>query len=1473
MQNATDAFGLRQTATDAKGLPQCPKCQRENPAEAKFCMECGAKLENVCPKCGTKLPQEAKFCMECGAKVSEVEAKEVRSPSDTVPKLEDMHAQLQSLIPDVLAQKYLDAEQQATGENRLITALFADISGFTALSAAQSSEAIFQLVQDCFKQLVSVVASYEGSISGFRGDGLLALFGAPILHENDAERATLAAIDMRNTMQNQQLEVSIGVNTALMTVGEIQTQLHSEYTAYGTDINLAKRLQEAAKPGQILVGAGTHRLTRRAFEFETLSSLNLKGFPQAMTAYAVKHTKTHPEKLRGIEGLKARMIGREKEFDALVASAEEWLTGKGQILSIIGEAGIGKSRLVTELKAYLERQKEARGQKGQEDKLLRLEGRCISIGQPISYWPFLDILRSWFGLSEEDSEVEKPQKVRNHVETLLPEQSDDILPFLGYLMNLRFGGELDTRLTHYSSEQIQHRTMMCLRDLLIALARQERLLLVLEDLHWADDLSLDLLSLLMDELMAHPLMLVCVYRPEQGHRVWRLGSMAQRKCLERYTELSLQKLHPRESRRLVEELLAIDDLPESVRGMILQKSEGNPFFIEEVIRSLIEQGLVYREGERWKAKEEVVELEVPDTIQSVVLARVDRLEAEAKYVLQCASVIGRLFKHRLLEHLTQKQQELDQHITALEERDLVYEERTIPELEYAFKHALTQEATYQGILGRRRQAFHREVAQGIERLYQERIEDFYEELAYHWGRSGEQEKTLEYLMKAGKKAAKHYLNEAAIDYYTRALQLAEEMRVPGDRLAEIYEARGWVHNGITFYEECISDMLEAVRLCTQRSKRANMYQAISNTYAWSINDMDEAARYARKTLEEIEPTDKSWETASAYEGAATPLIHINLEEGVCLLKRAIAISEEMGYKDLLAIQYTNLGWTYYYMYPGEFKEQCRVARERAHFYLPHLKPNLSLYAWRCAVLANITGGDEYMHLNCEALECGIKSGSSHASVMAALGLGSVYRYQGNIQEAIDVYEQGWQVGVRARYIPADCIIRLSRELISLYASRGEKSKLLEIMLQMVDSTLVLHRKPEVYPTVQRRWNNTVEEVYEVLHTIAPEVYRELEYSLEFCLNTVDTDGARFFYRGQLMLLAMIDGRWKDAEAHTQELLKLRPHAGNFARRISQKVEYAVELMSVPPEQRQTVAANLLKSSDRFEDFRELLDAVDWVLPEDVIARLVGWGHLNGLALDYLQKQRGFDFLSWVAVAQLYERYGHGNNLQTLVERLQQTMADALQEEGITQLLLEPVELETGPARFIEQFTQEPIDAGWEWVNPVGDCSYEIENESYLQITVPPGHDLRLKDRDAPRLLRAISDDFTIETKISDGSEGKKLGGLFVWKDESNFARFEVASSSTTWWHEGCVYYEANVDGRFIHPGVHPSEADEVWLRLERKGGRFTGYVSADGENWYRCGWADISMEDPIQVGIHALCPGPPVTSTRFDYVKIFREKE
>jgi len=910
---------------------KCTKCGQENPSEALFCMKCGTKLERKCPQCGAEYPEKASFCMKCGLKLAEAMP---TPPGTAAPRLEDMYAQLKSLIPDAVARKYLAPERQAAGENRPITALFADISGFTPLSATQSSEKMFQLVQDCFKQLVNIVASYEGSISGFRGDGLLALFGAPILHENDTERSILAAIDMRSAMRDRQLEVSIGINTALMTVGEIQTQLHREYTAYGAAINLAKRLQEAATPGQILVGAGTHRLAMPAFDFEIIPSLSLRGFPQPVTAYAVQQVKVHPVKLRGIEGLRAELIGREKELADLKECADNLLAGRGQIVSIIGEAGVGKSRLAAELKGYFKTQdlrQEQGPSPGLESRVLSpesifwLEGGCISIGESIGYGVFIDILRSYLEFSDEDGSKEMAEKIVSKMKALFPQRWEDVVPYIGSLLSVKFGNEWDEKVKYFSPEQVKYQTdevkyqtSLILRDLFLALANQKPLLLVLEDAHWADDLSLDLLSLLMDELTRAPLMLLCIYRPEKGHKSWRIGIQALGKCLGRYKQITLRELLPSESRRLVESLvslLRIENLPEKVEESILREAGGNPFFVEEIIRSLIDSGIIYRDGERWVAKAEIEEIAVPDTIQSVIMARIDRLEEEVRYVLQCASVIGRRFRRKLLQYTTEQEQSLDRYLWQLEEKELVYEERILPEVEYSFKHVLTQETVYQSLLLNDRQALHQKVGQGIERVYQDRIEEFYEDLAWHYSQSGYSPKAIDYLMKAGEKAKSMYANQEAIRYFDRALEFIQAQ--PADEIQISLEMTSREALGDVFFTtgdpyEAEVQLKYALNLASKQQNVAHLAALtckLADLIHWQ-SEFDRAIEMAESGLAALGDQIQSPEAASLLEVISRSYqAKWDLKSARRYTSQNAQIIHQIPYFDSIYKVYYNLAWS------------------------------------------------------------------------------------------------------------------------------------------------------------------------------------------------------------------------------------------------------------------------------------------------------------------------------------------------------------------------------------------------------------------------------------------------------------------------------------------------------------------------------------------------------------------------------------
>ena len=1279
----------------------------------------------VCPKCGYENEAEELFCGECGTKLGE-SISPMQSP---IPKLEDMHSQLKSLIPEALAQKYLSAEQQSGGQNRPITALFADISGFTPLSATMSSESIFHKVQDCFKQLVSIVADYEGSIGGFQGDGLLALFGAPIMHENDAERAILSAIKMRQAMKDQRLQVSIGINTAMMTVGEIQTQLHSEYTAYGTDVNLAKRLQESAEPDQILVGTGTYRLTRRAFDFDVIPSIKLKGFTEPVKAYSVQQAKSRPEKLRGIEGLRARMIGREHEFATVKDAVDEWLNGHGQIVSIIGEAGIGKSRLVSEMRSCID--------VGTRCPVSLLEGRCLSIGQPISYLPFIDILRTYFNLSEGDDMSAIAQKVTDCTKQLFPNSADETLPFLGNLLSIRFGNDLDDILKFATPEQMRHQTLMQLKDMFAEVSRKQPLMLILEDLHWADELSLDLVSHLMDELSHIPLMLVCVYRPEKESRAMKLGDQAQRKCFDKYTEITLKPLSRLQSRQLVEDLLSIDDLPESVRETILQKSEGNPFFIEEIIRSLIEQGMVYHEADRWKACAEIKEINVPDTIQSVVLSRVDRLKEEARYVLQCASVIGRLFRYRLLDHLTAYENKLDSYLSDFEERDLVYEERAVPELEYAFKHAFTQEATYQGILERSRKAFHHQVALGIEKLYKERLEDYFDELAHHYSRSDDPEKAIEYMLKSGEKAKRNYANDTAISYYQSVLDTLEKHKIKRDDwklealkgIGEIYLLVGKLVEAGNAFEDAIALAME-MKLSSH--DLVKLYSQFSNVLWWQSR-FDEEIRYGEMGLEILRDDTECLESALMnFSIAAGSFRKGNFEKAREYTRKNMAFIKKIPYSVELAHPYTHI---------------VRI------LIWPDADPDL---AWEWAKELERQSKD-HNHLTGIVESWNLQSG-------ILMGKGDYRKSFTLIQENLELCKRIGDI----KYVN-QCHSTISGILFS-------QSDIEEAKIHACESLQIAEKIG---------------------------IPKDIAYA-----------------HIQLGNISMCQRLWDEAIYHRQNSAEIEQDI------VVNPLMIAYTKISL--------GHAYMKKGDydkAVEIFYEYVNK-SFELQDKWNARHRLLESLNGLEYVYRSLGKHDEFLNF------YKDY-------------REKHAESVKDFPIQQWCLEPAHInnELSNLIFDDNFNMKALDSSWNWIDIFNDCHYSI-TENGLEIHAVSGRNLLGMNISAPRFIREVSGDFAVQVCILTPSEDKpQLGGLLIWKDESNYLCFCKGDSDRYGFQfYGYINKEELIAGR----GYLPDKNDEkVYLRLERSGDIFSAYVSADGVNWLTCGKLTMSLDDPIQVGIYA----------------------
>ena len=660
-------------------------------------------------------------------------------------------------------------------ERKLVTIFFADVVASTQLSGALDPEHLREQIARFFGVAREVIERYGGTVEKFIGDAVMAVFGLPTTHEDDPERAVQAALSIRSRVRPYidagiVPEIRIGINTGDVVANPLAIE-KGEFLVTGEVVNLAARLQQQAKPGEVLVGESTYAATQWAFEYRSVPQFQVKGKQEKMAGYVCVGRRAEPLTRHGfLHGISSPLVGRRGQFTSMKGCVERLLAGRGGIVSVIGEAGLGKSRLVAEARRQV------------TDTALRwLEGRALSFTQAISYWPFQEIIKSAAGITEKDGEVESWAKLKACVERLSPTQVAEIVPYLGTLLGLGATAEWQERVKYLDGEAMGRQIYRSSRLFFESLARERPLVLVFEDLHWIDQSSAQLLEHLLPLAQSVPLLFCGLGRPDPQTPAARLRDLATRDYADRYTEIILTPLSPVESTQLVRNLLEMDDLPARFREVILQKTEGNPFFVEEIIRALIDMGaVVHDEGtDRWQISPQVEQINIPGTLRGVIMARVDRLDEAVKQVLKTAAVIGRTFFYRVLENVAEAGQGLDRDLAELQRLELILERRRVPELEYIFKHALTQEATYESILLRRRRELHRRVGETIEALFADHLEEFYGVLAYHYARAEDWEKAQDYLFKAGDQAGKMAADAEALAHYRQAV--AGYSRVFGDR--------------------------------------------------------------------------------------------------------------------------------------------------------------------------------------------------------------------------------------------------------------------------------------------------------------------------------------------------------------------------------------------------------------------------------------------------------------------------------------------------------------------------------------------------------------------------------------------------------------------------------------------------------------------------------------------------------------------
>lgn len=647
---------------------KCWNCGSENPQGAKFCSNCGQAQQRACPNCNTANPGGAKFCFNCGYNLQAAGAPAPVPAAPPAPAptrgatIGTRDALVEKLMPKEVAAK-LDAARTSKaveGERRIVTILFCDVKGSTAMAEQLDPEEWAEIMNSAFEYLIKPVHDYEGTVARLMGDAILAFFGAPLAHEDDPQRAILAGLEIiegietyRDKIQKQygmDFAVRVGLNTGLVVVGNIGSDYKFEYTAMGDAINLAARMQTSADPNTLFITENTHRLVPALFDFEDKGLMEIKGKAEPVHVYRVLEARKGAIKTRGIAGLSSPMVGRRRESATLQQIADDVKMGHGSSVAVIGEAGLGKSRLIAEWR------KSALLDTG-EKPLRWVEGRCLSYGSSMAHHLSADVLRGLVGAPAGATEEETHAALKVAMESLFVDDIKEVYPFLGHLLGVKLEEDMAARVKYLDGPALQAKYVAAYKRFLTKCAETSPLIIVCEDIHWADPSSVELLSQVNPIVAEAPVVFAFITRPDKDVPGWKLVTQAREIAGAGMTELHLAPLSERDSQELVTNLLEIESLPENVRALILAKAEGNPFFVEEVIRMLIDRGNLARQDGNWVVAKPINTIDIPDTLQGVLIARIDRLPDDAKRVLQIASVIGRKFQVKVLEQVLAADQE------------------------------------------------------------------------------------------------------------------------------------------------------------------------------------------------------------------------------------------------------------------------------------------------------------------------------------------------------------------------------------------------------------------------------------------------------------------------------------------------------------------------------------------------------------------------------------------------------------------------------------------------------------------------------------------------------------------------------------------------------------------------------------------------------------------------------------------------
>jgi class 3 adenylate cyclase/tetratricopeptide (TPR) repeat protein len=840
--------------------------------------------------------------------------------------------------------------EQFEGERRIVTALFAHLEGVAIKDEQMDIEVWAEVVNQALRLMESEVHRLGGEVGRLRQDGLMALFGAAAAHEDDPERAVLASLAMQRAIQDYaadlvrregiELRLRVGVNTGEAVVTSIGDSRQQRVdSAMGEAVSLASRIEIAAQPGAVLVGENTYRLVRSLFEWEALGEIAVKGVSQPVVVYRPLARKPGAGKPRGIAGLESPLVGRVAEFRALQSAIERLRAGIGGIVTLVGEAGIGKSRLVAEIRKHLHctqahvwANEPIPNPQHPLSDVQWVEGRCLSYATTVTYQLWVDALRGLLGVAPDAGR----DALREQVQALCGERSDDVYPYLGRVMSMPLEEEVEAGLRGLDAESLRFLTFRAVETLVERAVGRRALILVCEDLHWADPISLALLEHLLPLTDCAPLLFACIFRPVTEHGCWRIRESTARDYRHRHTDLWLAPLTEQESVELVGNLLHIEDLPEALKERILGHTEGNPFYVEEILRSLIDSDIIVHDETtgRWHTTQDVTDIPIPDTLRGVLMARSDRLPEAARRLLQLASVVGRLFSRHMLESISQRNRRLDDDLVTLQRAQMIRQRARLLEAEYVFKHQLTQEAAYDSLLRRKRRDLHRRVAEALERVFPERIDEQLGLLAHHWERARVAEKAIDYLRRAGEQAAVHFANVEAVEYFSRALDLTSEEDLVGRyALTSAREAVYAVQGMREDQRQDLAALAEIAGALAQRDggpeaarRRAEVALREAN-YGKATADFLAAVDAAQRAVHLAQATgDVGLEAEGYLHWGYAVVMSSDRREGQLLLEKALALARWAGRRTLEADILRELGTSFVVQ---EEYDQAKECYERA----------------------------------------------------------------------------------------------------------------------------------------------------------------------------------------------------------------------------------------------------------------------------------------------------------------------------------------------------------------------------------------------------------------------------------------------------------------------------------------------------------------------------------------------------------------